>query len=54
MHALKTGKFVSLNEQNLVYCSRTAGNAGYESGYMKNALEYTKHNGCVDKEECYP
>ena len=33
---------MSLNEQNLVDCSRTAGNAGYDSRCMKNALEYTK------------
>ncbi|CAG9859491.1 unnamed protein product [Phyllotreta striolata] len=47
----KTGKLVSLSEQNLVDCDKQDG--GCEGGLMINALEYIEKNGIMSEKD-YP
>merc|ERR1711973_940186 len=50
----KTGKLVSLSEQQIVDCSRGYGNHGCGGGFYESAWKYIKSYGGSETEESYP
>ncbi|CAH1401289.1 unnamed protein product [Nezara viridula] len=52
-HFIKTGKLVSLSEQNIVDCSGPQRNRGCKGGNMMNSFRYIMQHG-IDTEKFYP
>ncbi|GCC35036.1 hypothetical protein chiPu_0013516 [Chiloscyllium punctatum] len=49
----KTGKLITLSEQNLIDCSRSHGAFGCNGGWSLNAFEYVYENGGIEAESTY-
>ncbi|KAL2453274.1 Cysteine proteinases superfamily protein [Abeliophyllum distichum] len=54
INKIKTGKLVSLSEQELIDCDYNTGNQGCEGGYMEKAFAFIKKIGGITTEHDYP
>lgn len=54
MQAIKTGKLISLSEENLIDCSFNFGNEGCGGGLPSLAMKYIMINKGIDTEKSYP
>ncbi|XP_045814068.1 ervatamin-C-like [Trifolium pratense] len=54
IHKIKSGKLVSLSEQELVDCDVKNGNQGCQGGLMEDAFTFIINNGGLTTEKDYP
>lgn len=54
VNCIKTGKLISLSEQQLVDCAYLMGSAGCNGGFAASAFQYIINNGGISTEEDYP
>ncbi|CAI9757263.1 unnamed protein product [Fraxinus pennsylvanica] len=54
INKIKTGKLVSLSEQELVDCDYNTDNKGCQGGYMEKAFAFIKKIGGITTEKDYP
>ncbi|XP_055823943.1 zingipain-2 [Solanum dulcamara] len=54
INKIKTGKLVSLSEQQLMDCDIYSDNQGCKGGFMENAFDYIMENGGITTSKNYP